>query len=50
MAQASGTAYPLSLKGELDPGVSRGLWLVKWILVIPHCIVLLCSFGLPHWC
>ena len=41
MAQASGTAYPLSLKGELDPGVSRGLWLVKWILVIPHCIVLL---------
>ncbi len=41
MAQASGAAYPLSLRGELDPGVSRGLWLVKWVLVIPHCIVLL---------
>jgi hypothetical protein len=33
-------AYPLSLHGELDPGVSRWLWLVKWLLAIPHFIVL----------
>ena len=41
MTEASRTAYPLSLRGELDPGLSRWLWLVKWILVIPHCFVLL---------
>jgi len=33
--------YPLQLTGELAPNLSRGLWLVKWLLAIPHFIVLL---------
>ena len=33
--------YPLRLTGELSPRLGRGLWLVKWLLAIPHFIVLL---------
>lgn len=32
--------YPLHLEGRLDPELSRWQWLVKWILAIPHFIVL----------
>ena len=37
---ASPAVYPLQLEGELEPRFSRWLWLVKWLLVIPHVIVL----------
>ena len=33
-------SYPLILDGEYSPDLSRWLWLVKWVLVIPHAIVL----------
>lgn len=32
--------YPARLDGEPDEPLSRWLWLVKWILIVPHVIVL----------
>jgi hypothetical protein len=32
---------PIALEGELASHLSRWLWLVKWILAIPHFVVLL---------
>jgi hypothetical protein len=37
---ATPSVYPLQIEGELDRHLSRWLWLVKWLLVIPHVIVL----------
>jgi hypothetical protein len=40
--------YPLVIKGELQETPSRALWLVTWLLAVPHYAVLvfLIGFGL----
>ena len=38
--QVSATGPTVALEGDLAPHLSRWLWLVKWLLAIPHYIVL----------
>ena len=37
---ATAPVYPVSVEGELSSDLSPWLWLVKWLLAIPHFIVL----------
>jgi Domain of unknown function (DUF4389) len=34
------TPYPIELDGRFDPTPNRWLWLVKWLLAVPHYVVL----------
>ncbi len=39
-AAPAGHDTPVALTATLDPGLSRWQWLVKWLLAIPHFVVL----------
>jgi hypothetical protein len=41
---ADGNSYPVQVEGRLDEKLSRWLWLVKWLLAIPHFVVLFFLF------
>ena len=32
--------HPVRVEGTRDPSLSRWLWLVKWLLLVPHVVVL----------
>ena len=40
MTTDTAAAYPISVEGEIDPNLGRWLWLIKWLLIIPHVVVL----------
>ncbi|MDD4859232.1 MAG: DUF4389 domain-containing protein [Dehalococcoidales bacterium] len=40
MTMPAPETYPLTLKGELTLPPGRALWLIKWLLAIPHFIII----------
>ena len=44
MEPTEGGRHPVELKGDLTEPLAPGLWLVKWLLLIPHYIVLALLF------
>ncbi|MFE9605999.1 DUF4389 domain-containing protein [Streptomyces hokutonensis] len=40
MNEAMPAVHPARLAAGLDPSLSRWLWLVKWLLAVPHYVVL----------
>lgn len=40
MVTTGSPAYPLRISGQRDATLSRWLWLVKWVLAIPHFVIL----------
>jgi hypothetical protein len=39
-AEPAATGTPVLLTASLDPALSRGMWLIKWFLAIPHFVLL----------
>ena len=40
MSQESSQSYPVNIQASLDEPLNRWLFLVKWLLIIPHVLVL----------
>jgi hypothetical protein len=44
----STSTYPVRVDASLQPGLSRWLWLVKWLLVLVAAVVLLATGTYPR--
>ena len=40
MTEPTSTPYPVTIRGDLTEPISRWLFLVKWLLIVPHLVVL----------
>jgi hypothetical protein len=40
MTMSAAPIYPVRVEGELQPDLSRWLWIVKWVLALPHFVCL----------